>query len=191
MDGSDMEQRDSEVRNSETKYDEPVAEQPVMANFDDQSEVQQEDDKHHISAEGLDDSIISDKNKASYTGILKDKRKKGNNLIKDNHKQSQERLDSLDSEIEDVIIQNTTVKNQSQQMLKIGKTVESSPSRNFLIANESTKTMLVKKHKGHGRSKSLLKPVSKGGRNSGLQNTFSLYGLTSNASAKQIFGEPS
>ena len=68
--------------------------------------------------------------------------------------------------------------------------MESSPSRNFLIANESTKTMIVKKSKAGFRSKCLLKPVSKGGRNSSL-HTFSLYGLTSNASGKKLLAESS
>ena len=85
-----------------------------------------------------------------------------------------------------------TLKNQSQRHLTLGtdKTVESHPSRNMLAANESTKTMF-RKSKAGLRSKSLLKPVSKGGRGSSMHRTFSLYGLTSNASARQLFGAQS
>ena len=105
-------------------------------------------------------------------------------------KQSMSRLESQTAKIDEEAKFKAALKNQSQQHLKVsGKTVESSPSKAMLTANESTKTMFKKSKIGQ-RSKSLLKPVSKGGRASSMHRTFSLYGLTSNASTKHLFGEP-
>ena len=89
-----------------------------------------------------------------------------------------------------------TLKNQSQTVLKPSgsKTIDTSPTGARLIANESTATMIKKSkyNNEHARSKSLIKPASKGLRNSSsMHRTFSLYGLTSNASTKYLFGEPS
>lgn len=102
-----------------------------------------------------------------------------------------QRLESQTSDMDEAKLFKSNIKNQSQELLKPvdNRTMESNTSKHMLVANESTKTMF-KKSKFGLRSKSLLKPVSKGGRASSMHRTFSLYGLTSNASTKKLFGEP-